>query len=310
MTTGASGTAVLSRRQPDIGPAEGCSGTIECALVGVADHVLLFMWLVMLVVIAVGSLMFIPRAQELCSQERERTAREYEAFDRFLNRVVEISTSTPQVTAASAAGPAVLQERYSRPGGELAAVIDAYEETVMDVPHYEQDYGETLAEHMAAELGEEVAQGVLGRGALSNHLKAGIVETTRTARDRRENLHGLLEGEAASLERHGSRFRSITEKIERTTTTLCSQQSYDELLEQRTELQECQETLEEIVAKRQEDRNDNRITCMPRKTQMHLQAYLYMPMEVTYPVVAEATELLSRVMVASNRVEDELIYRS
>lgn len=310
MTTGASGTAVLSRRQPELGSADACSGAVECALAGAADHVLLLMWLLMLVVIAVGSLHFVPRAQELCAQERDRTEREYESFDRFLDQIFEISTSNPQASAASAGGLTVIQERTPAPGGDLAAVASAYEETVMAVPHFEQDYGETLSEHMAAELGEEVAEGVLGRGTLSDRLKAGIIETARTARDRRENLLGLLEGEAASLDRHASRLGSIHEKIERATTTLCSEQTYDELLEQRAELEECQDTLEEIVETRQADRNDNRITCMPRKTQMHLQEYLYMPMDVTYPVIAESTELLSRVMIASNRVEDELIYRA
>lgn len=309
MTGGPSGSAVHVRRRPDIGSAEACAGTFECAVAGALDHALLFLWFIMLLVIALGTLQFVPRARELCAEERDRTVREYEAFGTFLDRINEVSPLTPDGGQSPPASAPVLQLQTTATSDKISAVTEAYEETVMDVMHFEEDYGESLFQHMTAELGEEVALGVRNGGPFTDHLKGGIVETARTARDQRENFLGLLEGEAESLEDHARDLRRIAERVDRTTPVLRADQSYDELVYRRDELQDARETLEAIIDERQADRTDNRVTCMPRKTQMHLQEYLYLPMAVTYPVVAEATELLSRVNITETRIEDELIYR-
>lgn len=78
-----------------------------------------------------------------------------------------MSTSSPQDSTASASGAMVIGRDTAYPSGGLAAVASGDKMTVMAVPHFEQDYDETLAEHMTAELGVEVAQGVLGSGSLS-----------------------------------------------------------------------------------------------------------------------------------------------
>lgn len=309
MSRGGAGNVYLSRRQPEMVSDPACSGTIECALAGMADHLLLLGWFVLLIVVAVGSLMFLPRARELCDVERRRTRAEYEAFDRFIGRARQIipSANAPNI---STGGPTpLLQQQANSSSGQLNALRQAYEDTVMSVPHFEEEYGETVAEHMREELSDEIAEAVISESNLTAPLHQSVVDAAYAARERRAHFLEMLEEEADSLANHEKTLQQIERGVSIATEPLCADQSFGGLQEQHAELKQYESQIEHIVNERQADRTDGKSGAMRSGQSVDLQSYLYFPMEARYPVVAEAAALLTRVTVTLRRVEDELIYR-
>ena len=104
----------------------------------------------------------IDAARRALQRERRQLRDEREALKAFGKRVAEIDTASP------AAG----HQRFPLAGAGstgLQSVREAYADTVMDVPHYELAYDESLPEHMAGELGEELAAAVTGEGGSTPH---------------------------------------------------------------------------------------------------------------------------------------------
>lgn len=302
------GNVYLSRRQPEAVAEPACSGTVECALLGLADHLLLGAWLLMMVIVGIASLLFLPKARDLCDRERQRTRAEFEAFDRFISRVQRVHPSSASVDTPVGGGT-LLQQGSMRAAGGIKELRNAYEETVMAVPHFEEEYDETIVEHMREELGDEIAEAVITESTLSTPLHQSILDAATAARQRRAHFLEMLEEEASSLDQHEEEFRSIADAVEETTAPLCADQSFEALQERHEVLEQHQDEIQHIVAQRQADRNTGRTGAMRSGKSLDLQAYLYQPMEPTYPVLAEATEMLSKVSVTLKRVEDELIYR-
>lgn len=309
MTRGGADNVYLSRRQPEVVADPGCTGTLECTLAGLADHVLLLLWLAVMVAVGVGALVFLPRARALCERELRRTRAEYDAFDRFIDRARRITpvTGTPSPPAESAAP--VLQRQRTRPAGGLDALTRAYEETVMAVPHFEEEYDETVAEHMREELSDEIAEAVLAESTLAPPLHRSVLDAAVAARDRRAHLLEMLEEEVHSLSTHERELRGMATGVDEATEPLCADQSFDGLREQRDRLESYECRIEDIVNERQADRNAGRTGAVRASKSLDLQEYLYRSMDPPYPVLAEATRLLARVHVTLRRVEDELIYR-
>lgn len=308
MARGGSGNVYLSRRQPEAITDAGCEGAIDCALAGFADHLILIAWLVLLVVIAIGSLVFLPKARKLCDRERQRTRAEYEAFDRFLSRARNMSPNSGGAARPMNGNASLLQQTVGS-ANDLATLREAYEETVMAVSHFEEEYDETVIEHMRKELSDEIAEAVRSESSLSDPLYRSILDAASAARDRRKEFLAMLEEEAESLAHRQAELEEISTAVEDITQPLCADQSFDALQEQRDELEAYERRIEELVNDRQADRTAGRVGAVRSGKSLDLQAYLYRPMEPTYPVVAEATNLLSRITVTLRRVEDELIYR-
>lgn len=310
MVTGGGGNVYLSRKTPEVLSGEPCSGTIECALMGVADHLLILLWLVLLLLTAVATLAFLPRARELCDRERRRTRAEYNAFDQFIDRIRALSPASTTSVAEPAGAVPLVQRQFKPHGSDVAEVRAAYEETVMAVPHFEEDYDETLDEHMGAEFSEEIAEATIAGSEFGKPMKRSLLDAASDARDSRAQFLDLLNEEATSLNRHEKRLDEIQRLVDEATAPLCADQSFEELRGQLDSLAECETALEKTVDRRQSDRTERQSAVLRVPNELDLQEYLYQSMDVTYPVLAEATRLLSRIEVATRRVEDELIYRA
>ncbi len=309
MSTGGSGSIHLSRGTPDLAATDVCGGGLECMLAGLMDLSLVAAMIGFLVLLVLASLTYVPTAKELCEEERGRTGAEHVAFDRFVKRTRGLPTAN--VTAMETAGTGPLLHRETPAGsGGLSTLKDTYRETVMDVPHFEEEYNETLEEHMVAELGPDVAHGVMGESRLTPPIKRGVVEAATDARERRRALLTVLEEEAQSLDRHNDTLASIERSVETTTAPLCADRTYDELVAARNELHRNREQLNDVCRERQHDRRDGQLVSLRLRDEIDLQEFLYSRLEVTYPVIADAMGLLNTVETTLHRIEDELIYRA
>ncbi|WP_058366978.1 DUF7260 family protein, partial [Haloparvum sedimenti] len=139
--------------------------------------------------------------------ERRKIVDEREAFEAFRDRLGRIAAE-----ATPARGPP-LRYRADPAGRGLRAVKVAYEETVMSVPHFVDDYDETYEASVEAEFGADLALVLTGRSALDDRSKRTLIDRTETAIEEREVFLETLDAEADSLDRSASALAPFREAV-------------------------------------------------------------------------------------------------
>ena len=296
----------MVHRQPS--PPEAVCTGLECLF---AEPLALFLFaagtgvFVLLLALAIAHF---ADARDVLAEERSRIRLEAEAFATFTDRIAEIDVSTTG-TAVKAPGATTVLDAATT-GANLVQVRDAYSDTVMAVPHYEDEYREPLAVNMGIEFGEDVASAVRGNTGLTPQLKQTLIERSRTAHDQRVTLLGQLEGEAEALDDAERELAKVRRSAHRVEQAPLEQYDFDQLAAEWHLLSDRERECEAVVTERQEsirarERETRRVNSGPT-----FEEYLYDPLEVTYPVLATGTELLDRVRDARTRVENVLATRA
>jgi len=134
-------------------------------------------------------------AQSIVQREASEIDTEREAFDRLAKQVTDIETVPDRQPEPQAHTLTV--ESQLQAADQLR---EAYRETVMDVPHFEDVYGESLETNVAAELPPDVA--VLFQDPadqITPDQKTRIRAAATNARASRETLAANLADEQESL---------------------------------------------------------------------------------------------------------------
>ena len=90
----------------------------------------------------------IDRALGIVEGELETIRTEREIFTRFLDRIQDISPDNRGLTGRSQGDLLISAPVIESRSDGLTQVQSAYRETVMEVPHYDREYGDTLAESL------------------------------------------------------------------------------------------------------------------------------------------------------------------
>ncbi|OYR57376.1 DUF7260 family protein, partial [Halorubrum halodurans] len=83
----------------------------------------------------------------------------------------------------------------------LVAIRNAYAETVMSVPHYEDEYNDTYERSLAEEFTPELAVALTREPTLRERSRSSLLTKTTEAIRRREEFLERLEAESASVSR-------------------------------------------------------------------------------------------------------------
>jgi hypothetical protein len=146
--------------------------------------------------------------------ERERTeiSLERDGFEAFADRVDDI----PQASPRDPALPACTRTVAKPAADETNALRQAYADTVMAVPHYDEIYGESVREHASAELGPELA-GLLNSSRPvplpKTHKEALVAAAERQAAERDE-FCSTLDGEMDSLRSRRHELTTVLNELE------------------------------------------------------------------------------------------------
>jgi len=304
-STGSAAGSVYTR--PPQGPesVEGACSGLACATVDLVSAALLLAWAFAFVFVVAATLVQLRRAREECDRERDRLLAERRSFERFADRVASLDPVEPS-DALTDGGTAALGQ--SSGGDGLAAVETAYRETVMSVDHYEADYGERLRENMATELGADVATAVLDGRTLHPQLQAAIVRKCGEAHDHRTAVLGDVDDEAASLEAAREELGRVEETVDDLDGTPLPEKSFDDLRREYDELGDLAGDCETVIDRRQATVADRQPSADPDDAH-DFYAYLYDPLDVSYPVLSSALSTLSTVRTARRRVLDSLTRR-
>lgn len=212
-------------------------------------------------------------AESVLDQEYEELDAERRTFEEFRRRVVTIETVSGTSTASGTRAP-LLENRSSA----VERVRSAYRETVMDVDHYDDVYGESLVEHAAAELSVEIAAGLqrVPHVQFTRLYKRALLTAVDDAVDQRETFGAILDGERESLTQCRGALFVLLEGLDGTRVPAGVGPDF-------------RDSLDDIARQRQETFTSR--TASPRTDGHDLCNYLYADQCWTYPVLTAVTRL-------------------
>lgn len=285
------------------GEVAACSGAYGCAEALAGSVVALLVW----AGLATG-LLFSPRvnvraALAAIQTEYDAIVAEQDALSAFATRVEELPATGPTSTVDG--GGVGVVAANSRATG-MAELEQAYRETVMDVAHYERDYGESLPENLAAELGDGVAGAVLANDGLSPQVKRAVLDSAKQGYDRRNQYLDTLETERERLDAAGDRLEGAAALCADVDGDRLRRQSFGELQDRFERLEAERETLTATLQSRQRELQEGVAFGWQRRDSESVYRYLYRDIDATYPVLADGTRLLERMDAVERRLTTAL----
>jgi hypothetical protein len=233
-------------------------------------------------------------AETLLRRERRRTVDEREAFEAFCRRVESIPPDdAPELGTGTVlvAGPTA---------ANAERVADAYRETVMSVPHYADDYGDSYADSVSVEFGESVA--VALESGFDESTKRGVLSAARDSRAERVRLVSALDAERESLaDARAFVAETLDELGEYRTDRL--DEGFGALDARRARLEVLADRCDEAAAARQADIRANHATLGLPERFPDLPTYLYQSLDERHPALATLAELGDVVASTRRRVE-------
>lgn len=248
------------------------------------------------------------RTHEVVRVERRRTADERAAFTAFRSRVDAIpATAAARTTSQPIGTQPAIGHGTPRMGTELLAVRDAYQSTVMSVPHYDEEYNDTYAASLAAEFGPELAAALTRESALHEHVRRSVLDQTTTAIETRDEFETVLEREQASVRAAGEELRSLDDSVASLGETAVDRLDFGGLDAHRARLEVLERRCDEVATTRQQER-------VAVERSMHfdgetddVQTYLYQDLPVTYPVLAAVAAVGRQIDAVRRDVERAII---
>jgi hypothetical protein len=233
-------------------------------------------------------------ARECLRTERRRAVDEREAFRAFGGR---LRGNTPAGDSTAPLG---------RVTTTLCSVRDAYEETVMMVPHYTEKYNEPYPQHVERELGPDVAT-ILTRGqSFDRRHRQTVLSAVTGARDRRTRCIDRLDDEETALAEFAGELVEVAQQLDDLGGAALPELSVGALEGHYTRLGTLQAVCEEVVDRRQSALIEQRRTLQSPHPGPDIPARVYTDLDVDYPVVAAATELLERIDATQRETADAI----
>lgn len=235
-------------------------------------------------------------------EEQERARTEQSAFDDFLHQVERIDAlNASTVLPAAHSGQVHVSRRSS--DQRIAKVKRAYAETVMDVPHFEAEYGESLEENMAMELGEEVTASLLAADRFTPQLKEGLLFGAQRAREERTSILRMVRTERKDLREAWQTLDGL--ESERSAIAGRANDEFGGCREAYDHLKTLSERCERLLEERQTQIHRQRAQG-EYDSLHHLCKYLYEPLGTAYPVLKAGTTVLDRVRQTRRNAFDRL----
>ncbi|WP_276245396.1 MULTISPECIES: hypothetical protein [unclassified Haladaptatus] len=304
VSTGVTASAVYTR-SPQMGNAAWCRA-FECAGAEQLGDLLFYLGAGILTLALVAAALYLGQARRVCETESSRTRTERDAYIRFLRRLSGISVSqvTTQVQTSGMTVANVQSADQS-----IREVREAFEETVMTVPHFTEEYDESLEVHMAMEFGDELARAVRHGTQLTPPLKQALVQQAELARDQRDAMLGTLDRELEELEDATALLESAEEELDDVSSEPFYRRSYADLHAAWERLDDIEDRVTTVLTERQHAMQEGIRFGIRRTDSGSFHDYLYRPLDVSYPVLADGAKTVDRIQAIRHNVVDMLTRR-
>lgn len=289
-----------------------CQSSGSCSMTEPVSNLFLIIGTILVLLVFVTAVLHFKKASTAIQEERSRTAEESDALSEFIRRVESVEPSQPQsnpMMIGGATAPQPDSASITEQPHSIEKIQHAYEETMMAVPHYDEEYGETLFVNMAAEFGSDIATAVTEGSEFTSPLKSAIVEKSRESYKQREQLLSGLDTEASELRSAESSAQSINHSLDEFTASDASSLSYDELQGWWHQLNDLERSCTDILKNRQLHIHSRAVTSNAQIENTTFNEYLYGSLGVVYPVLVSFAELNEQIRQAKRSVVDELTRR-
>jgi hypothetical protein len=238
----------------------------------------------------------IDRALTRVEEEIDIVEAEREAFARFLARLEDASATAFDATGpTTGGGSTALTTGDARQSAELRQIRQAYRETVMALPHYEREYGDTLRESLTEELGETLAGHLVDGRVLAPPIREALVAGVERARDDRGQFRGLLRRERASLDTVASDLNDIEARLVELEAQVSAASESGRLAAIDSTLAELEQQCTDLATARQETIHGRTARQVSGVDGCSLVGYLYGDMETTTPALSDAASCLDSI---------------
>lgn len=281
-----------------------CQSAPGCGGIDVATIALVLLTGV-LALLVLAAIVHVKEATSLLDEERSRILDERDAFDAFSRRIANLEVTEATTAVATAGGLAVETSTVS--ADRLGSVKEAYRDTVMSVPHYEEDYGESLAENLAVEFGDGLAYAVTDGGQLTPPLKSALLSASEESSRNRSAFLSTLEAEAEALSEAATAIEAVDSEVDSIATAPPTERSYEELVAEWNRLGTLDDRCEDLLQERQEEIQSRAKVAKAGGVELH--EYLYEALPVTHPVLADLASLSETISAARSQVLQSLTRR-
>lgn len=245
--------------------------------------------------------------------ERTRTEIEREAFEEFATRITKLQPSNNpsagdvEHSEPQDAGGVVALSYNPRSGlcatDDLTTIRHAYEETVMSVPFYEAEYGDTYEGSIREEFGPDVATVLTQSDCFSPIAKQLLLAKVDQSRAERETLIETCERERESVDEAAAVLKSIDDELQSVESIPFDDHRFGALEAHWTRLSTLQDKCESVVNMRQATINHHRTEYSLPVDAPDICVYLYEELETAYPILYLCSDLARRVENSRQQVE-------
>jgi hypothetical protein len=248
------------------------------------------------------------RAIGVVERESEIVAAERTSFERFRARIADVEPrpsadgaptgasvvgATPHGGAVGGASASMSTE--APVDASLRSVRRAYRETVMAVPHFDAEYGDGLAESLAAEFGAAVASQVTDGTQLTPVVYQTLVRGASEAVSDRKSFQASLARERESLLDIRSGLEDCERRIAAAEERLGEPPSSEELSELDARFAAVESTCSGLATERQSLVHGRSDVDLSGVTGTSLVNYLHRELEVSCPALATLADAVERI---------------
>lgn len=235
--------------------------------------------------------------------ERRRTAAERRAFETFADRVddVDFSDFSPGQPLDGGMreghGATLVSSGHAGLEGDAPskAIRRAYEETVMAVSFYDEEYGDDYAESLRAEFGPEVATALTNPDCFGPSAKAALTAAIKRAAREREHLIETCERERESVDAAANTLLPVVAELDSIVSPDPEGEPFGTLEARWNRLSRLRDRCESAAANRQSSINDRRSHHNLPIDAPDVCAYLYQAHDSAYPILSVCTDISQRV---------------
>jgi hypothetical protein len=238
--------------------------------------------------------------------ERRRIEDELDAFAAFERALRDIEPAAAEAAPLAVRGCGT----RSRSADGLDPVRDAYERTVMGVPHYDEEYGDTLGTSLVEEFGPDVAAAVVDGSAFTDRHRSVLLSAAAEAQTGRETMRTLVDDERAAVEAAREAIREIERDLAEITDRGIADADFGTLEAARAALLGLESRCTDGVERRQETIARLRRRTVARVETEDYREFCYAALDVDHPVLSAWATVLGRIRERRRAAEREMAYAS
>jgi hypothetical protein len=210
---------------------------------------------------------------------------EQQAFEQFAERVATLTVAPSQPTTQSAVtsvtdGPAAATTRD---------VCTAYQDMVMALAHYDDVYGDSLADSLANEFGPNIATALTDEMTVTTLLQRHVCTAATQAAGERAAVLETLAAEQSALETAQDTLATL---VQQAATQTGEPATPDEAALPTPSLDTLETRCDELATDRQHQLQTRSLS--PHRDGHDIATYLYQDTDWTYPVLAAVARFSDR----------------